>query len=138
VTFLKTGCYSACNFGVTRPHCERETGGRRFGPRQWRFHPQKSHESRKTFRRAEMPRQTRREPADSLCAMKPGRATGRRVKRRRDVGRARHMSRDPTADEIEGLRRFLSAAGSTAQLRRWIKIARLAEACSEGSPVSLG
>jgi hypothetical protein len=38
------------------------------------------------------------------------------------------MSRDPTAGEIENLRHLLAEAGSVAELRRWIKLARSAPA----------
>ena len=34
------------------------------------------------------------------------------------------MSRDPKLDEIKRIRRLLNAAGSVAELRRWITIAR--------------
>jgi hypothetical protein len=38
------------------------------------------------------------------------------------------MSRDPTAEEIEDIRRLLAEAGSVGELRRWIKVARPAPA----------
>jgi hypothetical protein len=38
------------------------------------------------------------------------------------------MSRDPTAGEMDDIRRLVSAAGSVDELRRWIKVTRLAHA----------
>jgi hypothetical protein len=38
------------------------------------------------------------------------------------------MSRNPTAEEIEDIRRLLAQAGSVGELRRWIKLARPAPA----------